>query len=146
MAVSNPFARLTCAAMMMQGQPRVVLLVDDVRRFRDGRACRVARTSAEAVALLLDHRGRRIDELWLDHDLLGNDNVWPVVHLLEDEALAGRAFDIGMVHVQASSAGRARPVPGPWRQGLLGPLLPGARKSSAALGGPPRARGGEGSP
>ncbi len=61
------------------------------------------------------------------------------------EALAGRAFDIGMVHIQASSAGRARPVPRARsrRQGLLGPLLPGASEpwSKSSDGWPCRGSG-----
>lgn len=89
------------------GQQTLTLLIDDVRRFKDGRVCRIARTSTEGVGLLLEHRHVRIDDLWLDFDLLNGDNVWPVVRLLEDEALAGRPFDIGVIHVQAASAGRA---------------------------------------
>ena len=41
------------------------------RSFTDDRPAEVARTSAEGVALLA--RGGHIDELWLDHDLGGDD-------------------------------------------------------------------------
>ncbi len=46
-----------------------IILVDDLRSFVDGRAAEVARTSAAGVELLHRYRGRRLDELWLDHDL-----------------------------------------------------------------------------
>ncbi len=83
------------------------VLIDDVRSFRDGRECLVARTSADGVRLLERLREERIDELWLDHDLVGEDTIWPVVHLLDDAALGGRTFDIGMVLVHAA---RTRPA------------------------------------
>lgn len=84
----------------------LTVLIDDVRRFRDGRACRVARSSAHGVRLLVELRHCRIDDLWLDHDLV-RDDIWPVVHLLDDAALAGEAFDVGTVHVHAARAGPA---------------------------------------
>jgi hypothetical protein len=43
----------------------------------------------------------------LDHDLVGDDTIWPVVRLLEDASLAGRPFDVGTVHVHASRSGPA---------------------------------------
>jgi hypothetical protein len=43
-----------------------VLLVDDVRRFRDGRDCLVATSAEEAARLLRQHD---VEEIWLDHDL-----------------------------------------------------------------------------
>ncbi len=88
----------------------LTVLVDDVRSFRDGRPCQVARSSAAAVELLRDLRGQRIDELWLDHDLVADDTVWPVVRLLEDAHLAGECFGIGLVQVHASRSGAAHQV------------------------------------
>ena len=85
----------------------LTVLVDDVRSFRDDRRCRIARSSAAAVLLLMELRSQHIDDLWLDHDLVGDDTIWPVVHLLDDAALAGRPFSIGTVHVHAS---RTRPA------------------------------------
>ncbi len=85
----------------------LTVLVDDVRSFRDGRPCRVARSSSTAVEFLLGLRDHRIDELWLDHDLVRDDTVWPVVRLLEDAHLAGEPFDIGVIHVHASRPGAA---------------------------------------
>lgn len=78
------------------------VLVDDVRGFRDHRPCTVARSSAEGVALLRSLAGQRIDELWLDHDLVGDDTVWPVV-----EELRATSYDVGAVIVHASRSGPA---------------------------------------
>lgn len=88
----------------------VTVLIDDTRAFRDGRPCLVARSSAAAVVLLGDLQGARIDHLWLDHDLGGDDDVWPVVRLLEDAHLAGSPYDVGLVHVQASRSGPAHRI------------------------------------
>jgi hypothetical protein len=82
---------------------RVVILVDDLRSFVDGRSAEVARTSAEGIAVLERHREQRIDELWLDHDLGGDDTIWPVVELLELAAFEGRPFDIGVVLVHSAN-------------------------------------------
>ncbi|MFC6568948.1 cyclic-phosphate processing receiver domain-containing protein [Actinoplanes utahensis] len=88
---------------------RLVILVDDLRSFADGRPTEVARTSAEGVALLTAHRDRRIDELWLDHDLGGDDTIWPVVEVLERAAFEERPYDIGLIRVHSSNpAGAAR--------------------------------------
>ena len=80
----------------------LTLLIDDVRYFRDGRPCLVARSSADGVRLLETHSCAQIDNLWLDHDLVGHDDIWPVMRLLEDAALRGAPLNIGMVHVHAS--------------------------------------------
>ncbi|GAA0442947.1 hypothetical protein Aca07nite_63970 [Actinoplanes capillaceus] len=88
---------------------RLVILVDDLRSFADGRPAEVARTSAEGVALLEAHRGRRIDELWLDHDLGGEDTIWPVVEVLERAAFEGRPIEIDLISVHsANPVGAAR--------------------------------------
>ncbi|MFE0589541.1 cyclic-phosphate processing receiver domain-containing protein [Micromonospora echinospora] len=83
-------------------QPRVVL-VDDLRSFVDGRAAQVARTSAAGIEVLERHRGRRLDELWLDHDLGGDDTIWPVVEVLEKAAFEEQPFDIGVVYVHSAN-------------------------------------------
>ncbi len=88
----------------------VTVLVDDVRSFSDRRACCTARSSDAGVALLRALRGVRIEHLWLDHDLIRDDTVWPVVHLLDDAALAGEPFDVGTVHVHAARSGPAHEV------------------------------------
>ncbi len=77
----------------------MIVLVDDVRWFRDARECVIARTSAAAVELLTSPAGRRIEELWLDHDLRGEDTAMPVVDLL-----CSRPFDIAVVWIHSFNA------------------------------------------
>lgn len=81
----------------------VVVLVDDLRSFRDGRPCLVARTSVEGVELLRSLRGQGLCELWLDHDLGGDDTVRPVVAELEEAAFNGEPYDVGLVIVHTSN-------------------------------------------
>lgn len=81
----------------------VVLLIDDLRSFVDGRAAEVARTSAAGVVALRRYAGRRLDELWLDHDLGGDDTIGPVVEVLERAAFDGEAFDIGTIFVHSAN-------------------------------------------
>ena len=81
------------------------VLIDDVRSFRDGRLCLVARSSADGLALLGSLAGSRIDELWLDHDLVGDDTIWPVVELL-----CAAPREVGAVVVHASRSGPAMRV------------------------------------
>ena len=61
------------------------------------------------MELLERFRDRPVDELWLDHDLGGDDAVWPVVEILERAAFDGRPFDIGTVNIHsANPAGAAK--------------------------------------
>lgn len=80
-----------------------VILIDDLRSFVDGRPAEVARSSAGGVELLRRHRAARIDELWLDHDLGGDDTIWPVVELLELAAFEERPFDVGVILVHSAN-------------------------------------------
>ncbi|SBT51615.1 cyclic-phosphate processing receiver domain-containing protein [Micromonospora auratinigra] len=89
---------------------KLILLVDDLRSFVDGRSAEVARTSAAGVEALERHRDRRLDELWLDHDLGGDDTVWPVVEVLERAAFEGRPYDVGVVHVHSANPAGAEQV------------------------------------
>ncbi|MEU4681140.1 cyclic-phosphate processing receiver domain-containing protein [Micromonospora sp. NPDC023737] len=94
--------------MVTEKLPRIIL-VDDVRSFADGRKAQVARTSSAGVEALESSRGQRLDELWLDHDLGGDDTIWPVVEVLERAAFEEQPFDIGVVFVHsANPAGAAR--------------------------------------
>ena len=79
----------------------VVLGIDDPRPLP--RATRIARTSREGVQLLQEHRDSFIDELWLDHDLGGDDSIMPVVTLMEEAAFGGRPFHIGTVFVHSAN-------------------------------------------
>ncbi|WP_339134813.1 cyclic-phosphate processing receiver domain-containing protein [Streptomyces sp. f51] len=84
-------------------EPRPVILgIDDLRPLPW--ATRIARTSAEGIKLLQEHRNRFIDELWLDHDLGGDDDsILPVVTLMEEAAFDGRPFRIGTVFVHSAN-------------------------------------------
>ena len=85
----------------------VRVLVDDVRAFKDDRPAFVARSSAEALALLDMLEGMAIDELWLDHDLTAGDTVQPVVDRLVAASRAGAPFRVRtiVVHTANISAG-----------------------------------------
>jgi hypothetical protein len=86
----------------------VILGIDDLRSLP--RATRIARTSREGVLLLEEHREQRIDELWLDHDLGGDDSIMPVVALLEKAAFDGRPFAVGMIFVHSANPSGAETV------------------------------------
>ncbi len=79
----------------------VILGIDDLRPLPH--ATRIARTSSEGVELLREHRDTFVDELWLDHDLGGEDSIMPVVTLLEEAAFEGRPFRIGTVFVHSAN-------------------------------------------
>ncbi|MFK8844838.1 cyclic-phosphate processing receiver domain-containing protein [Streptomyces sp. Ac-502] len=66
-------------------------------------ATRIARTSHEGIRLLQEHRDSFIDELWLDHDLGGDDSIMPVVTLMEEAAFDGQPFRIGTVFVHSAN-------------------------------------------
>ncbi|MGW5529360.1 cyclic-phosphate processing receiver domain-containing protein [Streptomyces xanthochromogenes] len=83
------------------GRTPVILGIDDLRALP--RATRIARTSREGVELLLEHRDRFVDELWLDHDLGGDDSILPVVTVMEEAAFHGRPFRIGTVFVHSAN-------------------------------------------
>lgn len=79
------------------------VLVDDVRDFKDGRPAVVLRSSAAAVAYLRTLTGRRVGELWLDHDLVGDDTVQPLVDLLVADAVSGHPLAVGRIWVHSSN-------------------------------------------
>jgi len=85
--------------------PPLTVLVDDVRSFRDQRPARVARSSQDALKLLEELGDTRIDHLWLDHDLVGDDTIRPVVEHLVQQARAGSPLDVGQIHIHLSSVG-----------------------------------------
>ncbi|XVQ08086.1 cyclic-phosphate processing receiver domain-containing protein [Spirillospora sp. CA-255316] len=86
----------------------VILGIDDLRPLPG--ATRIARTSRDGIHLLEEHRDREIDELWLDHDLGGDDSIMPVVALLEEAAFEGRPFKIGTVFVHSANPSGAETV------------------------------------
>lgn len=86
----------------------VVLLIDDVRRFRDNRPCLLARTPDEGLELLRAHLTRPIDELWLDHDLGWTSDgrrrtVMPVVAELVRAAAASERYQIGQILIHSAN-------------------------------------------
>lgn len=81
----------------------IVVLVDDLRSFRDGRPATVVRNSKDAVELLEDLRFQPIAELWLDHDLGGTDTVAPVVELLQQAAFDGNHFAVDLIVVHTAN-------------------------------------------
>ncbi|MER5657502.1 cyclic-phosphate processing receiver domain-containing protein [Streptomyces sp. NPDC102256] len=86
----------------------VILGIDDLRPLPW--TTRIARSSGEGIKLLQEHRDSFIDELWLDHDLGGDDTILPVVTLMEEAAFNGRPFRIGTVFVHSSNPTGAETV------------------------------------
>jgi hypothetical protein len=83
----------------------LTLLVDDVRGFKDERPALVARSSQEALTPLKRLGDRRIDHLWLDHDLGGEDTIRPVIDLLVRLARTGSPLNVGLVHIHTANVG-----------------------------------------
>lgn len=81
----------------------MILLVDDMRTFADGRECVIARSSAAAIRWLSEREFDGIDELWLDHDLGGFDTGMKVVEWLESERP-----NIGRIIVHSSNPAGAK--------------------------------------
>ena len=55
---------------------------------------------------LLERLGsRRIDHLWLDHDLGGEDTIRPVVDLMVRLASTGARLNVGPVHIHTANVG-----------------------------------------
>ena len=83
----------------------LTVLVDDVRGFKDERPALVARSSREALTLLEGLGDRRIDHLWLDHDLGGEDTIRPVIDLLVQLARKGSPLNVELVHIHSANVG-----------------------------------------
>ena len=83
----------------------LTVLVDDVRGFRDERPALVARSSQEALRLLDGLGSKRIDHLWLDHDLVGDDTIRPVVDWIFQLANTGSPLNVGQIHIHSSNVG-----------------------------------------
>ena len=81
----------------------VIVLIDDERSFLDGREALVFRDEASAVEgiLALDH----IDELWLDFNLVGMEDVSQALSSLVRASHKGAALPtIGKVFLHSASA------------------------------------------
>lgn len=81
----------------------LTVLIDDVRGFRDKRPALIARSSQEAMDLLEGLGQKRIDHLWLDHDLGGEDTIGPVVALMLQLAETGTRLNVGQVHIHTAN-------------------------------------------
>ena len=67
----------------------------------------VARSSQQALTLLHELRTTRIDDLWLDHDLVGDDTIRPVVDWMVQLANAGSRLNVGQIHIHSANVGGA---------------------------------------
>jgi hypothetical protein len=85
--------------------PPLTVLIDDVRDFRDERPALIARSSHEALGLLERLGRNRIDHLWLDHDLGGEDTIRPVIDLMLHLANTGPPLNVGEVHIHTANVG-----------------------------------------
>jgi hypothetical protein len=86
-----------------EGVLRVV--VDDIRTHPGGGVH--LRSSAEARAWLDEHPGL-IDELWLDHDLGGDDDVRGLVRYLEERCYLGTPLLISRIYVHTDNPAGAK--------------------------------------
>jgi|GEM_PF-3825622 len=85
-----------------------ILGIDDLRLMPW--VTEIARTSRAGIKMLERYRGTRIDELWLDHDLGGDDTIMSVVAVLEEAAFNGTPFDVGSIFIHSSNPSGAENV------------------------------------
>jgi hypothetical protein len=70
------------------------------------------------MALLDRYLDRRLDQLWLDHDLGEDETIWPVVEMLERAAFDECPFDVGVINIHsANPAGATKMAQAPQRWG-----------------------------
>lgn len=116
-------------------RPTYVVVIDDLRTF-DAFDAVYARSSAAGLAVLAaaHAEGRRVDELWLDHDLgvdaAGRvDDIGPVVDWLCERCVWDDRPDIGRIVVHTSNPAGARML-----LVTLGRLYPTVRVDAGAFG------------
>ena len=83
-----------------------VLLVDDLRVFKDDRLCTIARDSADALTVIGKQNVWK--EIWLDHDLgvvegLGLDTTMRVVDYMCEKAYNDEPVQVDVVYVHTSN-------------------------------------------
>lgn len=83
-----------------------ILLIDDLRVFKDNRECVIARNSSEALQFLND--GTVWDEIWFDHDLgivetIGIDSTMRVVDYMCEQAFNDNPIAVNKVYVHTSN-------------------------------------------
>jgi len=81
----------------------LTVLIDDDRDFIVSRPRIALRSSAEALDGLrrIRDEGQVIDELWLDHDLGGDDRVMPVIDWLAELAFNDDPYPVRRVYVHS---------------------------------------------
>lgn len=90
-----------------------IIVIDDLRSFKehvvaelsDARLIHYARTSHDALVTLGNfHReGLRVNQLWLDHDLGGDDTIMPVIAWLCMKSTEDTPLDVDLVLVHTSN-------------------------------------------
>jgi hypothetical protein len=85
-----------------------ILLIDDLRFFRDLRNATVARTSAAALTILTSEPEFEWDEIWLDHDLGLLPEGWPdtimrVVDYFCEQAFNNFPVKVGVIKIHTSN-------------------------------------------
>jgi len=73
----------------------MILVIDDVKTFPfpDDVEVIYARTLSDGYRLLTEN----LDQLWLDHDLGGDDTIRPLVLMLAEAAYNGQPWSIGRI-------------------------------------------------
>jgi hypothetical protein len=83
---------------------RSILLIDDLRDFLvpdTDAEITIARTSQQALDILAQRNDW--DELWLDHDLGGDDTIMVIVDYLSEKAFLDEPVNVGMVYIHTSN-------------------------------------------
>lgn len=94
---------------MTTAKTPTVVVIDDLRTFTFDAI--YARTSDAGLKLIDTYTDAGIDELWLDHDLGGDDTIMPIIDELARRAFEERKFPVGRVYIHTSNpAGAATMV------------------------------------
>lgn len=82
-----------------------ILVVDDMRIFPDKVRDNIVfhALSSEAAIKFLEENFNLTSEIWLDHDLGGDDTVVPVINWLEEKAIQGKADHLCCIRVLTSN-------------------------------------------
>lgn len=83
----------------------MIVLIDDERSFRIPLPDEplVFRNSASALQWLTDNPTPHITQLWLDHDLGGDDTIMPVVNAIERRIIFGIPLTIDEVIIHTAN-------------------------------------------
>lgn len=84
-----------------------IIVIDDLRNFRDRRPATMVRNSKDAVAFLTRVHGEHFDQLWLDHDLGEvsgeKDTIMSVIDYLSEAAFNDNPFNVDLILVHTSN-------------------------------------------